>query len=236
MTGAPVIWHDLECGAYSADLQLWEELANGSVLDLGCGTGRVSLHLARHGHAVVGLDLEPAFVNAFNERAAQLPALAFAADAKDFRLDSVFDLVLAPMQLVQLLVDAEQRAGCLRCIAAHVRPGGLAALAIVEGLPAPVAGPPPLPDTRELDGWVYSSLPIEAGVDDEGLRARRLRQTVAPDGDLTEQLDEVLLTMFDASSLEREAREAGLEPAGRRAVPPTSDHVGSSVVLLERPA
>ena len=49
------IWHDVECGAYGADLALWEELATaagGPVLDLGCGTGRVVLHLARRGHAV----------------------------------------------------------------------------------------------------------------------------------------------------------------------------------------
>jgi len=34
------IWHDIECGAYTADLPLWEELAGGGrVLDVGAGTG-----------------------------------------------------------------------------------------------------------------------------------------------------------------------------------------------------
>jgi hypothetical protein len=156
-------------------------------------------------------------------------------DARDFALDAEFDLVLAPMQLVQLLADADERTGCLRCVAAHLRPGGLAAFAIVEGMPAPVEAPL-LPDTREVGGWVFSSLPIEARVDADGLRVRRLRQTVAPDGELSEQLDEILLARLDASTLEREAEAAGLEPAGRRAIPPTADHVGSTVVLLERPA
>jgi len=54
-----VIWHDVECGAYAADLPLWRDLAishAGPVLDVGAGTGRVSLHLAGQGHRVVALD------------------------------------------------------------------------------------------------------------------------------------------------------------------------------------
>ncbi len=235
MTDEGVIWHDVECGSYTADLPLWEELAEGAVLDLGCGTGRVARHLARRGHSVIGLDAEPAFVAELNSRSTQLSVLAVAGDARDFRLDSVFDLVLAPMQLIQLLADAEERKRCLRCVEAHLEPGGLAAFAIVEGVPDPVAGPPPLPDTREIDGWVYSSLPIEAGVDSDGLRARRLRQTVSPAGELSEELDEILLATLEAATLEREAEAHGLRSAGRRAVPPTADHVGSTVVLLERP-
>ena len=43
-----VIWHDVECGAYVADLPLWRELAaacEGPILDVGAGTGRVTLDL-----------------------------------------------------------------------------------------------------------------------------------------------------------------------------------------------
>jgi hypothetical protein len=50
-----VVWHDLECGAYRADLPLWRELAararfGSPILDVGAGTGRVALDLARAGH------------------------------------------------------------------------------------------------------------------------------------------------------------------------------------------
>jgi len=51
------IWHDIECGAYTADLPLWEELAaGGAVLDVGAGTGRVALRLARAGCAMTAVD------------------------------------------------------------------------------------------------------------------------------------------------------------------------------------
>ena len=105
----------------------WErhaEAAEGPILDLGCGTGRVALHLARRGHRVVGLDRDPDFVAAFNERAAGLPAEAVAADAREFDLDRRFGLVLAPMQIVQLLGGPEERIRCLGCVARHLTPGG----------------------------------------------------------------------------------------------------------------
>jgi SAM-dependent methyltransferase len=231
---ATPIWHDVECGAYNADLPLWEELADGTggpVLDLGCGTGRVTLHLARRGHAVLGLDHDADLLGVLTERAVGLPAEAELGDAADFEAGPRFGLVLAPMQLLQLLGPA-QRSACLRCIASHLRPGGLAAAAIVADPPLGRASAPPLPDAREIAGWIYSSLPLESRLDEDGIVIRRLRQTVSPAGELSEEVDEVLLHRLDAATVEREAWAAGLRAAGRRAIPPTDDHVGSAVVLL----
>lgn len=228
---ASVIWHEVECGSYAADLALWEELADGRdgpILDLGCGAGRVLRHLARRGHEVRGLDRDPKLIEGL--------AVAELGDAREFELGRRFGLVLAPMQLLQLFADGEQRRGCLRCVAGHLASGGLAAFAIVESMPVPVDPSPPLPDTREVDGWVYSSLPIEAAVDAGAIRVRRLRQTVSPAGELSEDVDEVLLQALDAATLEDEAKQAGLRTAGRRTIPPTDEHVGSTVVLLERAA
>jgi hypothetical protein len=162
--------------------------------------------------------------------------VAEVGDARGFELASAFSLVLAPMQLMQLFRDAEERESCLRCVGAHLAPGGVAAFAIVEGMPDPVDAAPPLPDAREVDGWVYSSLPVDVRVDEEAIQVRRLRQTVSPGGELSEEVDEVVLRALDASTLEAEAESVGLRPAGRRSVPPTDAHVGSTVVLLERSA
>ena len=60
-----MIWHDLECGRYEQDLPLWLSWPPNTssrvkpMLDVGAGTGRVTLALARAGHRVVALDTDP---------------------------------------------------------------------------------------------------------------------------------------------------------------------------------
>jgi hypothetical protein len=87
---------------------------------------------------------------------------------------------------------------------------------------------------REIDGWVYSSLAVEAAIGPGEIIVRRLRQTVSPEGPLSEELNEVRIATFTAAALESEAAAFGLVPAGRREIPATERHIGSLVVLLER--
>jgi SAM-dependent methyltransferase len=251
MRAVEAIWHDVECGSYEADLPLWEELAErcgGPVLELGCGTGRVALHLARRGHRVIGLDHDPGLLAALQQRASDFrpsgvgpksdpPAdlvEPLLADARRFELETPASLILAPTHLLQLLASDAERAESLRCIAAALRPGGIFAAAIIEAMPEADGAPPPLPDVREVDGWVYSSLAVEAAVGPGEIVVRRLRQTVSPEGALNEEPNEVRIATFAAAALEAEAEPFGLLPAGRREIGATDIHVGSRVVLLER--
>jgi SAM-dependent methyltransferase len=238
--GTVAIWHDVECGGYDADLALWEELASeatGPVLDLGCGTGRVALHLARRGHEVTGLDVDTGLIETFAERAVGLPAHPVTADACDFDLGAEFGLALAPMQLVQLLDTPADRLAFLSCVASHLRPDGVAALAIVEGVLAGVSSEgEAVPDAREVDGWLYASLPLETELDADRILIRRLRKTVSPGGELSREPDEVCLRVLSAEDLEREAATVGLRSTGRLKIDPTDAHVGSTVVLLRREA
>ncbi len=234
---AEAIWHDVECGSYAADLALWEELAaqaEGPVLELGCGTGRVVLHLARRGFETVGLDRDPDLIAALGERTDGLAVRTHLADARDFALDGEVALVLAPTQMLQLLSDAEARVACLRRISAALRPRGRFAAAILEAMPEPDGAPPPLPDVREVDGWVYSSLAVEAAVGPDEIVVHRLRQSVSPDGELTEEPNQVRIATFPAAQLEEEAAVAGLRPLERRPIPPTDIHVGSLAVVYEK--
>jgi SAM-dependent methyltransferase len=240
MTGDAVAWHDVECASYEADLPLWRELADGRagpVLDLGCGTGRVALDLAGRGHRVVGVDSDAEFVRELGHRARQrdLRVDAVAGDVRSFDLGRCFDLAIAPMQVAQLLGGADGRRRMLSCVGRHLKPGGLLAAALAdpfEGVPVDSALPP-MPDVREQDGWVLSSTPVAVRPEPGAVAVERVRQVVSPRGELAESVVTIRLENLDPDLLEREAAEAGFRAIGRRLVPETPDHVGSTVVLLE---
>ncbi len=232
-----VIWHDLECGGYVADLPLWRELARergGPILDVGAGTGRVALDLARNGHEVTALDRDPVLLDELRRRTGGLPVTTVVADARSFELDVRFPLCLVPMQTLQLL-DRDGRASFLRCARRHLAVDGLLAAALSESLdPYDVAdgGPMPLPDMCERDGVVYSSAPTAIRVDDAGFVLERRREAVSPEGDRAVELNSIRLDRVSPAELEREGAAAGLEPLARRHVPATDDYVGSVVVML----
>jgi SAM-dependent methyltransferase len=234
-----VLWHEVECGGYAADLDLWDRLAThrgGSVLELGCGIGRVNLSLARAGHRIGGLDAEADLVAELERRARAetLRVDTWTADARRYSLGREFALILAPMQLAHLLGGAGGRRAMLACSARHLASGGQLALALLAGDAASAVGvPPPVPDVLERDEWVYSSLPIEARQVPAGIEVRRLRQTVSPQGELSEELDVTTLETLTPEMLEAEALEWGLRAAARHEIAPTPDHVGSTVVVLE---
>ena len=234
---AKVIWHDVECGRYTADLALWRELARdagGPVLDVGAGTGRVTLDLARAGHRVTALDRDAELLAALRERASGLEVDTVVADAAGFDAgEAAFALVAVPMQTIQLLPDAAARAGFFASARRAVAAGGLVALAIADTLEhfAEEVDLPP-PDAGEVDGWRFLSQPTAVRVVAGGMRIERLRHTVAPAGERTTEADAVLLANVTVDGLAAEGSAAGLRPAGVREIAATAEHVGSKVVLL----
>jgi SAM-dependent methyltransferase len=241
VTSEAVIWHDVECGAYAADLPIWRELAEragGSVLELGAGTGRVALDLAEQGHDVVALDSDADLLDELAARAARATVSVgiLHEDARTLDLQARFPLVVAPMQFLQIVGGPAARADVLRGVARALRPGGLFATAVaaLDDAVPPDDVDPPLPDVGEREGWVYSSLPLDVRPEPGGVAVERLRQVVSPEGRLTEAHHTQILDSLTAARLEGEAAEAGLEARERRVIPPTADHVGSEVIVCRR--
>jgi SAM-dependent methyltransferase len=224
------IWHDIECGAYNADLPLWEELAaGGRVLDVGAGTGRVALHLARAGCTVTALDIDADLLAVLDERADGLGIRTVVADAADFETGETFDLVAVPMQTIQLLPDVAARAGFFASARRALAPGGLVALAIATEMETFGDGEVPPPDVGERNGTRYVSQPTAVRAIPGGTRIERLRRARVG-GDIITEQNIVVLATVTADSLAAEA--AGLTPEPTRYIDPTPDHVGSEVVLL----
>jgi SAM-dependent methyltransferase len=226
-----VVWHDLECGAYTADLPLWDELAGGgTVLDVGAGTGRVALRLARNGCTVTALDRDPVLLAVLADRAetAGVRVRTVAADAADFDAGDGYDLVAVPMQTIQLLPE---RAGFFRCARRAVRRGGLVALAIAADLEPFEGFDLPPPDVAESGGTRFVSQPTAVRAVPGGTRIERVRHVMSGGDQFTEH-DVIVLATVTADQIAAEGAAAGLEPAETRYIEPTRDHVGSEVVML----
>jgi SAM-dependent methyltransferase len=234
---AKVMWHDVECGAYVADLPLWRELAaeaGGPVLDVGAGTGRVTLDLARAGHAVTALDVDPELLAVLAERAGGLPVRTLVADAAAFDAgEGVYALIAVPMQTIQLLPDAAARRGFFASARRALARGGLVALAIagpLESFEEEIELPPP--DAGEADGWRFLSQPTAVREIAGGMRIERLRHTIGPAGEHATEADAIVLAHVTADGLAAEGEAAGLRALAVRHIDATAEHVGSEVVLL----
>jgi SAM-dependent methyltransferase len=150
-------WRDqVDLGAYD---QRWQRMAEqgenphgeadlvasygpSSVLDAGCGTGRVAIELARRGVAVLGVDADPDMIAAAAAKAPDLRWLT--VDLADLDAEATFDVVVLAGNVVPY-VAAERRARAVAACARHVAPGGR----LVAGFTLR-AGWPTLAD---YDGW-----------------------------------------------------------------------------------
>ena len=177
--------YELEVASqHLCDAEFWTDLVRRerprSVLEIGCGTGRLTIPLARegarHGFTVTGLDTEAAMLDRAREHLLDEPdevqrAVCFVqGDARD--LSSVglpgerFDAILMPYGVAHHFLTSAEQTTIWRAAHGRLAPGGLFAVDIT--MPDPVA----LVEMRD-------SSPRALDLDVEGADGRHLRRTVA---------------------------------------------------------
>jgi SAM-dependent methyltransferase len=121
------ILYDLENPHFEPDGPFYLALAQrnpGPVLDIGCGTGRITIPLARHGIPMTGLDVMAPMIAHARSKSADLPITWVQADARGFQLSARFQLILDTGTALQHLIEQADHEAMLARIREHLAPGG----------------------------------------------------------------------------------------------------------------
>jgi len=121
----------LYAGRADVDFYLdFSRSADGKILELGCGTGRILVPTAAAGCEIVGLDLSEYMLAKCREKLQKQPrevqerARIIRSDMVNFDLKEVFCLITTPFRPFQHLLSVEEQLGCLRCVNRHLDVGG----------------------------------------------------------------------------------------------------------------
>jgi SAM-dependent methyltransferase len=119
------------CEAFYRDLA---RQAVGPVLELACGTGRLTIPLARDGHRFVAMDTAPAMLDAarVKARAAEVAIDFVLGDMRSFDLRARFGLIIVSSNSLAHLLDNDALRASFRCIGRHLALDGVLAFDIVN--------------------------------------------------------------------------------------------------------
>lgn len=119
--------YDLENADFEPDGPFILEIARklgGPVLELGCGTGRVTIPLAEAGMHLTGLDIVPEMLALARAKAGGLPIEWIEADVRDFHLGRRFRLIFETGSVFMHLLERREQEAFLACVREHLEPGG----------------------------------------------------------------------------------------------------------------
>ncbi len=129
-------FYDLDHVDYDDDLAMYHEFARavrGPILDVGTGTGRVALHLARKGAHVIGIDESPAMLAVAEKKraaAGKLPGkVEFRqVDVRQFETDERFGVAIVALNTFAHFLTAADQFAALAALHRVMRPNGLVLL------------------------------------------------------------------------------------------------------------
>jgi SAM-dependent methyltransferase len=130
------VLYDYEYRRRRADVNFYRSLATelldgpGSVLEMACGSGRITLGLAREGHRVLAMDVAPAMLERARGRMRRAGRVTrdrvslVRADMRRFAFTRRFPLVVSAFNSLEHLYTRVELAACLACVRDHLEPGG----------------------------------------------------------------------------------------------------------------
>lgn len=114
------------------DLEFYLGLARQArppVLELGCGTGRLTIPIARAGVSIVGLDCDPDLLDVARCRSEGAPSPRWLrGDMRSLALGERFGLIFLPFRGFSYLLTPEDQRAALDSAFEHLLPGGQLAL------------------------------------------------------------------------------------------------------------
>jgi len=174
---------------------------DASILELGCGTGRVTLALAPHCGYIHGIDLSAAMLSICREKLVNvnLPAGRVQieeGDITNFALPRKFDLIIAPFRVMQNLETDQEVDGLFECIRRHLAPGGSCILNVFR----------PNRDPQGLrEQWVRSEEQLDWEVPVEGGRLVRHHRRPRMDAEKLVLYPELIYRRYEGETLQEES-------------------------------
>jgi SAM-dependent methyltransferase len=133
MSYKPEVYDAVTPASFLGDLAWYRGKAKesgGPVLELGAGTGRISLAIARDGVAIHALDASPEMLDGLRKKLAGEPqevqdrVRVVHADMRSFDLPERYPLIIAPFRAFLHNRTEEDQLACLGRVRRHLRPGG----------------------------------------------------------------------------------------------------------------
>ncbi len=214
--------YQLQYANYRDDIAFYSRLAErlnaGRILELGAGSGRVSLPLARLGFEVTGLELSPKMLELGREHAASdgVNVNFVLGDARDFDLAKKFPLVIAPFNALMHLYTLSDQDKALGCIKAHLELGGVFAFDVyvpnfgLEGVLRHEGESFLEPDGTRTDVFLLQRIDKVAQI----VTTTYHVDTISPENSLSRNVIELTQRYFTRFELQRWLKDFRLEISG----------------------
>ncbi|WP_139492263.1 class I SAM-dependent methyltransferase [Brevibacillus dissolubilis] len=194
-------YYDITNRGVAGDVPFYVELAKeagGEVLDLACGTGRVTFPIAQAGVKVTGIDLSTDMLARAQQKAEELglgedQLTLLQGDMRNFNLGKKFALITIPFRSFLHLLHIQEQMKALRCVREHLAPGGKFVMNVFvpsithlyeESEKMSLRGMYPLDSGEQVAMWDYTRYDHFQQLSE----VTRTYERISPDGNVIEKL------------------------------------------------